>query len=263
MSKLSIIIPAYNEEKRIEKTLISYSEFLREKVKNKELAGFEIIVVLNNCSDNTLGITKKIKGKFNEIKILDFERGGKGFAIIEGFKDSLKRDSDLIGFVDADMATSPQSFFDLVKNIRNYDGIIASRALKQSRANFSLKRKITHKGFNFVVRSFFLFRFRDTQCGAKLFKRIVLQKITPELSLTEWAFDVNLLYLCKKRKYKVKEFPTIWQDKEESKLNLIKAPLQMFSGVLRLRLIFSPFENILGPLKFLQKIWFNLFHKQI
>lgn len=237
--KLSIIIPAYNEEKRIGRILEAYCKFFREK---KEI--IEILVVLNACEDNTLNVVKEFQKKFKEIKFLDFEQGGKGFAIIEGFKEALKNDFELIGFVDADMATPPEAFYDLVKNIGNYGGIIASRWIKGAKIyRQTFKRKVLSRGFNFIVRSLFLIPYRDTQCGAKLFKRKVIEKITSDLTITQWAFDVNLLFLCKRNSFKIKEIPTIWEDKEESKINIKKAPFQMFSGVVRLRIIYSLFKK--------------------
>lgn len=249
--KICIIIPAYNEEKRIGNTLKEYASFFKELKKKRAIDNFEIIVVINNTRDRTKEIVKNYSKKYKEIRHLNFKQGGKGFAITEGFRDALKRDSYLIGFVDADMATSPEAFYDLIKNIENYDGIIASRWMNGSviKTKQSLLRKIYSNGFNFIVRSLFLMKYKDTQCGAKLFKRKVIEKIEKEINMTQWAFDVNLLYLCKRGKFKIKEFRTIWEDKADSKLNLTKVPFQMFSGVIRLRLINSVFEPVLRPLR--------------
>src|SRR3989344_898583 len=262
--RLFLIIPAHNEEGRIERTLISYSNYFSKKVKFKELNSFEIFVVLNNCSDGTLGVVKKVGKLFNEIKYVDLKPGGKGFAIIQGFKRSVEiNDDELVGFVDADMATPPEAFYDLVRNINNYDGIIASRWLNESKiiTGQTILRKITSRGFNFLVRILFFISFRDTQCGAKLFKKSVIREITPRLNLTKWAFDVNLLYLCKRFKFKVKEYPTVWEDIGDSKINLTKTPMQMFFGIIRLRLIYSPFSRILVPLKFILKFGDKLVNK--
>jgi len=239
MTKLSIIIPAYNEEKRIKNTLYEYCRYFAKKG-----IEFEIVVVLNACKDDTSKIVRQCQKQFKEIKLLDFEKGGKGFAIIEGFKDALKRRNDLIGFIDADMATCPKAFWDLIESIRKHDGVIASRWIKGSvvKTKQTLSRRFASRIFNLIVRSLFFFQHRDTQCGAKLFKRNTLEKIVPYLKLTEWAFDVNLLYLCKKEGLRVKEIPTIWEDKSDSKIsNVPKTSLQMFLGVLRLRGINSPF----------------------
>ena len=151
--KISIIIPAHNEEVRIGKTLDSYTKFFKEKKKNKEIENFEIIVVANACKDNTVKVVEKFRKKYREIKLLNFELGGKGFAIQEGFKESLQGDSGLIGFVDADMATSPENFYDLVKKIGNHDGIIASRYLKGSivKPKQPFMRLLASRIFNFIV----------------------------------------------------------------------------------------------------------------
>jgi len=100
---LSIIIPARNEEKRIGPTLESYGKFFLEKKKEDNL-NYEILVVLNNCKDNTLKVVKSHMKKFPGIRYLDLEPGGKGFATIMGFNEALHGKNKLIGFVDADLS---------------------------------------------------------------------------------------------------------------------------------------------------------------
>lgn len=257
--KISIVIPAYNEEKRIGKTLEEYGKFFKE-IKKQKMLDSEIIVVINNTTDKTEEIVKKYSNKYKEINYLNFKQRGKGFAIIEGFKDALKRNNQLIGFVDADMATSPQAFYDLILHIKNSDGIITNRHDPKSKIlNRAFLRNITSKGFNFIIRALFLVPYRDTQCGAKLFKREIIKKITPKLNLTQWAFDVNLLYLCKKNKFRIKQIPTVWEDKQNSKITQVpKISLQMFLGIIRLRLVNSFFEPILRPVKFISHWGDNL-----
>ena len=154
MQKISIIIPAYNEEKRIGEVLAKYCEFFR-----KEKDSVEIIVVLNACEDNTKAVVNKFQKKFQEIRFIEFKQAGKGFAITEGFKEALKEDFELIGFVDADMATPPEAFYALVKNIKNYDGVIANRWDKRSKIGpRTFFRKILSRGIIllFVVYFFLL-----------------------------------------------------------------------------------------------------------
>ena len=108
--KICIVIPAYNEEKRIGKTLEEYGAFFTN-LKNKDFQ-YQILVVINNTKDKTEEVVKNISKKYKEINYLNLKPGGKGFAIIEGFKWAIKKDFDLIGFVDADIATGPEAFFD-------------------------------------------------------------------------------------------------------------------------------------------------------
>jgi len=237
-------MPAYNEEKRIGNTLESYSNYFRNLKNNRLIDDFELLVVLNGCIDNTENIVKKFRERFKEIRYLNFNKSGKGFAIMQGFKDALSRDIKFIGFVDADLATKPQHFYDLVLKLGNYDAVIASRGLKESKVKTSFARKLTNRGFNFIVRSLLFLPYRDTQCGCKLFKKHALQSIIDRIGMTQWAFDIDLLYKLRKKKFRIREIPTIWEDKAGSKLNLTTVPFKMFSSVVRLRLLNSPFKFI-------------------
>ncbi|MBS3091787.1 glycosyltransferase [Candidatus Pacearchaeota archaeon] len=245
---LSIIIPAHNEEKRIGPTLEVYGKFFSD-IEKKQGLRHEIIIVLNACKDNTIDIVKEYSRKYKKISYIEFVQGGKGFAVTEGFKHSLRINneaSNLIGFVDADMATSPSDFYQLAGNIGNYDGIIASRWMKKSVIDTpqTFLRKLTSRGFNFITRVLFFMPYKDTQCGAKIFKRNVIEIITPKINITQWAFDINLLYLCKRNNFRIKEHPTVWNDKSGSKINLVQTPMKMFLGVLRLRILYSPLNFI-------------------
>ena len=244
--KISIIIPAYNEEKRISNTLKTYLTFFRD-ISKKNKIDYEILVVINNTTDRTESLVKNIARADNHLRYLNLKPGGKGLAIIAGFKDALKRKNDLIGFVDADMATSPEAFYDLIKNIDIYDGIIASRYIKGAIVNpkQSLKRIISSRIYNLFLRVLFLIPYQDTQCGAKVFKRMAIEKVINSLVITKWAFDIDLIYQLRKNNMKIREFPTVWSDKEYSKINFIKAGPRMALAAIRLRLINSRFKFLI------------------
>lgn len=237
---LSIVIPAYNEEKRIGQTLSDYTLFFNKIYKKS----YEIIVVINGCKDNTLGVVLTFLEKNKTVRYLEVKEAiGKGGAIIEGFRIAK---GDLIGFVDADGATTPDSFNDLIYNIRGYDGAIASRWIKGARVVYKqpILKRMGSRGFNFFSRIFFNLKYNDTQCGAKLFTYGLVKNILSELSITKWAFDINLLYSAKRKGYKIIEVPTRWSAMTASHFNLFKAMPEMFLGLVRLRLIYSPFRFI-------------------
>lgn len=240
-------MPAYNEEKRIGKTLDVYSAYF-ENLRKKRILDYEILVIINAATDNTKKIVKKAKKKNPRIFYLDLVQGGKGYAVIEGFKIALNKKNDLIGFVDADMATSPSSFKELIDNIGEHDAIIASRYIKGARVipPNTFRRLIVSRIFNNLVRAFFLMPYKDTQCGAKLFKKKALQNTIKSLTLSHWAFDVDLIYNLRKEGFKIIEYPTVWVDKKYSKINFFKAGPLMFLAILRLRLINSPFKGLIS-----------------
>jgi len=239
MKKVRIIIPAYNEENRIARTLDNYCSFFKKAEKNGIKA--EIYIVINNTRDRTPEIVKNFMKKFKNLKFIDIKDKGKGLTIIRGFRDSLEAGNfELIGFVDADMATEAQDFYDLIINIDNYDGIIASRWMNGSVVEHkdSVIRKIYSAGFNLLARMILGLNYKDTQCGAKLFKKEALEKIINQLGITQWAFDIDILYKMKLQNLQVKEIPTHWRDMAGSKVKNSTA-VQMFFALIRIRLLNS------------------------
>lgn len=241
MVKLSIIFPAYNEEKNIENTINKYINFLDKKIKNN----YELIIIPNGCKDKTVDKVKILSNNYNQVKYFDSGKvGDKGIAVIKGFKLAI---GDIIGFADSDLSTSPEAFFDLVLKIRNSDGIIGSRWHKDSKINKKqpLLRIIASRGFNFLVRAILGLRYTDTQCGSKLFTKKAVKTVVPQLGITRWGFDIDLLYKMKKNKFKIIEVPTTWKDNRDSHLNLKRTIPEMFLSILRLRLIYSPLKIII------------------
>ncbi len=244
-SSLLLLIPAYNEEKRIEPVLRQYAEHFRNYP-----GQFQLVVVLNGCVDDTLGVVQRVAAEYPCIRALEFAAPiGKGGALIEGLK--LARLADLVGFVDADGATPPAAFHDLVRRCEQADCVIGSRwlagaVLHQSQSG---QRRFASRGFHAIVQFLFRMGIRDTQCGAKVMRREAVEKIHPSLRIADMAFDINLLYALKRAGYRILEVPTEWTDKVGSKVTLGRTSLTMLLSVIRLRLIYSPFYRFLGPLR--------------
>lgn len=247
---LLLLIPAYNEEERIEPVLHEYAAYFRKHYDGV----FQLVVVMNGCVDNTLGVVQRAAATNPEISWLEFAAPiGKGGAIIEGLK--LAPLTDYIGYVDADGATSPKAFYDLVKRRDQADCVIASRwlpgaVLHQQQTG---KRQFASRVFHLIVQVMFRLNIKDTQCGAKLMRREVVEKIHHLLRIADMAFDINLLYAIKRAGFKTLEVPTEWTDKMGSKVVLGRTSLTMFLSVCRLRLVHSPFKPILPLLSPLEE----------
>jgi glycosyltransferase involved in cell wall biosynthesis len=255
-TSLVLLIPAYNEEQRIGPVLRRYAAYFREHYEGR----FEIVVVLNGCRDNTLGVVEEAAAQFPEIQALEFENPiGKGGALIEGLK--LAARADLIGYVDADGATEPEAFLDLVRHCTGKtDCAIGSRWLPGSvvKQSQSLKRQIFSRCFHIFVEVLFGLHIKDTQCGAKVMRRPAVESIHSFLRIADVAFDINLLYSLKAGGYKIEEVPTVWTDQIGSKIRLNKGALGILLSVVRLRLVYSPFYSMLRPLRPLEA-W--IYHK--
>lgn len=230
---LSIVIPAYNEGQRIERTLDDYCCHLPNRLN----CSLEIIVVIDG-SDETSRIVKEYSWKYDGmIRILKFsERLGKGGAIIRGFASSRGR---LVGFADADGSTKVDDVVRLVEFMKKnggWDGVIGSRWVRG--AVFIKKpstfRIFVSRGLNVLVRSLLRLQFRDTQCGAKLFKKEMIDKCSPYLNITGFSFDIYLLYAAVKMGFKIKEFPLRWEDSDGSKIEFSDI-LKIFFDLCKLR----------------------------
>jgi glycosyltransferase involved in cell wall biosynthesis len=236
--KLSIVIPAHNEEQRLPAMLEAYGAFFAELYGES----VELIIVPNFCSDRTAEVAHGLAARFPQIQVLaDPGRVGKGGAVMLGCKAAK---GELIGFVDADGATPPEAFNDLVDRIGSAGCIIASRWIKGAvvEPKQPLSRRIASRIFNMMVNLMFGFRVHDTQCGAKLFRREVLDLILPQLGITRWAFDVDMLFHVRLAGYRITEIPTVWRDAAGSKLQVAKASCDMVLALIRLRLVYSPFK---------------------
>ncbi len=260
MKRICIVIPAYNEEKRIRPMLESYARQFSELVKQKKIESYQLLVVINNTQDKTESVVQNIQKKYSAIKYLNFKRGGKGFAVLEGFKEAMTGKWDYIGFVDADGATPAEAYYDLFEHRGKYAGIIASRYVPHANVNPkpTFSRIVVSRMFNVLTRILLGLPYKDTQCGAKIFTREAVQCILKNVATSQWAFDVDILYQLKRNGFSVREFPTTWNDKEYSKINFLRAGPMMALAIIRIRLIHSPFKKVIGIYDFLSNIYKKL-----
>jgi len=231
--EISIVIPAYNEEKRIGKTLERVYEYFKKKKTE-----FEIIVVDDGSNDRTVEIVEKFSSDKKEIRILKHEKNmGKGKAVKTGILDAK---GNLILFTDADLSTPIEEFEKLKKKIENgYDIAIGSRALKGSKIVIPqpFYRRIIGRIFPLLVRLIVIKDFKDTQCGFKLFKKEVAKKIFSQLKTEGFAFDVEVLARGKKENFKIAEVGVLWYNSPESKVSILKSPFKMFLELNRIKKI--------------------------
>lgn len=243
---LLLLIPAYNEERRIGPVLRDYLAYFQNHYAGK----FQLVVVLNGCRDNTRGVVARVAEDFPALGQIEFtDPIGKGGALIEGLK--LAPLADLIGYVDADGATPPAAFHALVREIDRADCVIGSRWLPGSvlHVEQTNRRQFASRIFHLIVEMLFHMRIRDTQCGAKVMRRHAVEAVHSSLRIADMAFDINLLYSLKRGGFKILEVPTEWTDKLGSKVTLLRTSLTMFLSVVRIRLIYSPFYKLLRPLR--------------
>ena len=220
---ISIIIPCYNEEKRIGKTLQAVNHFL-----TKQTYSYEVIVVDNGSDDRTEEIVKEFQKEMPNIRLLRKEKYGKGWAVKEGM---LAAEGDYRLFTDADNSTDISQTNDLLEQAKQgYDVVVGSRQIKGAKILHpqSATRSFLGKIFRAVVKMLVPLPVKDTQNGFKLFSKEAAEKIFPKQRSLYWAFDVEILALASKMGFKIKESPILWKNDKQSKMNLKGMTLMLF-----------------------------------
>ncbi len=227
-AKLSLIIPAYNEEKRIKDTLEQYAKFFSGKM------DYEIIVITDGCTDRTVEVIKEVTRKHPNVRNRDYPKKlGKGGAVLKGFE--LAR-GELVAYADADGATPPKELMKLIKKMGRYDGAIGSRWMEGSSMmqKQPLSRRIASRILNALVRALLGMPYKDTQCGAKVFKRNAIKGILEGVKTTNFAFDITLLFHMNRKGFRIKEVPIKWSDRDFSTLKISRAAPRMFLVIIKL-----------------------------
>ncbi len=231
---LSIIIPAYNEEKRIEKTIQNIVSYLAKKFADN----YEIIIVDDRSKDKTVEIVKKLSRENEKIKIMvNEENYGKGYSVKKGM---LNAQGKYLLFSDADLSTPIEELDKLLFWIeKGYDIAIGSRSLKDSQVivHQPFYREMMGKILNKLVKIWCLSDFVDTQCGFKLFNKEVAKEIFTQTKINRFTFDVEILYLAKRNGLRVKEIPVRWINSPASRVNPIFDSLKMLIDLLRIRFL--------------------------
>ncbi|MGM5488839.1 MAG: dolichyl-phosphate beta-glucosyltransferase [Nanobdellota archaeon] len=221
--KLSVVIPVWNEERRIGATLDRIRDYLAT-------VEYEILVVDDGSTDATARIVSEYPG----VRLLQYKRNrGKGYAVKQGL---LQARYPLVLYTDSDLATPIEELEKLMAFVERYDVVIASRNLAGSKIMVQqpLYRQVMGKGFPLLVNMLALRGFRDTQCGFKLFRTSVARKIVGLQTFDGFSFDVELLVIATRLGYKIKEVPVVWIDKKGSTVRPLRDGAGMLLDLLRL-----------------------------
>jgi dolichyl-phosphate beta-glucosyltransferase len=230
--KLSVVIPAYNEEKRIGPTILDVDRYLSQQ---KYIS--EILVVIDGATDKTAQVVKKYEGMVQNLRIIDNHKNhGKGYVVKKGL---LEARGQLRLFMDADNSTSVdhvEKAFPYFE--KGFSVVIGSRDLKESKIEVHQPKwkEFLGDAGNFMIQFMGgLWGIPDTQCGFKIFNAEAARKICPLMKIERWGFDIEMLILAKRMNLKIKEIPVEWKNDPESKVSL-GSYFQTFKELLQIRL---------------------------
>jgi dolichyl-phosphate beta-glucosyltransferase len=229
---MSIVIPAYNEEKRIRNSLSEACAFL-----NDSGMDYEVVVVDDGSSDGTSRIVESMVSFSPKVRLVRYEKNkGKGHALRTGV---LVTTGDFVLVMDADLSTPMEELGKLMPYLAQgeFDVAIGSRALALS--DIIRKQPWWRRGmgkmFNRIVKVLVIGDFSDTQCGFKLFRGGVARNLFGEAKIDRFAYDVEILARAKKKGYGIQEVPIRWINSPESRVDPLKDSLRMLIDLVRIR----------------------------
>ena len=225
---LSIIIPAHNEERRLPQTLEQVIAFIQ-----KQPFESEVIVVENASRDQTLRVAQDFAARHPLIRVIHEEKPGKGRAVQKGM---LAATGSYRFFADADFSMPVDEIIRFLPPNVDAPIVIASReapgAVRYDEPSY---RHITGRIFNSLIRLLVLHDLDDTQCGFKMFRAEIAEELFPCQTLMGWSFDVELLYIARRRGYSIVEIGVPWYFNPESKVNVLRDSWRMFVDLLTIR----------------------------
>ncbi len=229
---LSIIIPVYNEEKRIPNTLREVDKYLR-----KQAYDYEILVVNDGSTDRTVEVGRGLKSTIKNLRITGYEKNqGKGYAVRFGLKEA---QGDYRLFTDADNSTSIDQIEKMWPEFeKGFDLVVGSRDIRGAVLDPPQpwwRHIILGEGFKLYRKLIIgLWGIEDTQCGFKGFKKEAVEKILSKCQINRFAFDPEILVLAKKLGFKIKEIPVFWKNDLESKVKF-KSIFKMALDLIKIR----------------------------
>jgi len=229
-TELSIVIPSFNEEKRLPGTLERIAAYLKASGRNTE-----VIVVDDGSADGTMQVAESFRGAIENLRVVSNGRNrGKGYSVRHG---SLEARGEIVLFTDADLSAPIEEADKLLAKMGEYDVAIGSRALNRDliEVHESKFREFAGIVFNRIVRIILRLPFVDTQCGFKAFRREKCKIIFEQQTIERFGFDPELLYLARHHGLRTVEVAVRWAHSPATKISMWRDSLQMFLDVLVIR----------------------------
>lgn len=228
---LSVVIPAYNEEKRIGPTLQNILDYL-----SKQNYKWELIVSDDGSNDQTVNLSRGLLKDIPYARVIEAPRNeGKGSAVRRGM---LAAKGKYVLFSDADLSTPIEEWDQFFQyHSKGFDIVIGSRGLQSSNIEIhqGIIRETMGRTFNAIARIVAFKGINDSQCGFKSFTQESAQRLFKLQKLNGFSFDVELMFLAQKLSYKIYEAPVTWRNSEQTRVKIFSDPIKMFADVLKIR----------------------------
>jgi hypothetical protein len=230
---VDVVIPVLNEVKVLEQTVRTLRTFLRERFPYKA----RIVIAENGSRDGTVELARRLAATYDDVQCVELTQRGRGRALRLAWTQST---ADIVAYMDVDLSTELEALKTLCRAIHEegYGVATGSRLMAESRVRRSLQREVISRLYNVFVRYVLWTKFSDAQCGFKAASRRVVEEVIPLAKDEAWFFDTELLVLCEKMGYRVKDVAVRWDEDSDSRVKIVSTAWEDIKGVLRLRWMF-------------------------
>ena len=229
---VDFVIPVLNEEKALADTTKVLHQYL---LNNLGEFKWRIVIVDNGSTDSTFSVAKNLSQKYNDVACVHLEKRGRGRALRQVWLDS---NADVMAYMDVDLSTELSAIPYMLEAIEEngYDLAVGCRLKKgASVAGRPLRREITSRAYNFLIKGMFLTPIKDHQCGFKAISRKAALELLPLIRDTGWFFDSELLIIAWENGYRIREVPVTWKDDPDTRVRILSTAWVDFKGLMRLR----------------------------
>jgi len=229
MTTVDVVIPVHNEEHVLARSIATLRGFLQENLAQ----GWKITIADNASTDKTWEIAQALSQQHLDIATIHLGEKGRGRALRKAWLEST---ADVVSYMDVDLSTDLAAFPKLIQAIDNgYDIAIGSRLLPDSSLKRSLKRELTSRSYNLLIKAMFRTKFSDAQCGFKALSTKAAHELVPLVQDQAWFFDTELLIVAQKKGYRIREIPVAWIEDPDTRVSIAKTAFDDLKGLLRMR----------------------------
>jgi glycosyltransferase involved in cell wall biosynthesis len=227
---VDVVIPVYNEEGDLERSVDTLRGFLRENFPYQ----WRIVIADNASVDGTRDIGERLAAQYPEVAYLYLDQKGRGRALRRAWLESK---ADIVSYMDVDLSTSLDAFLPLIDGLvkEGHHVAIGSRLKRGASVERQPKREIISRCYNLLIKLMFRNRFSDAQCGFKALTRKAVEDLLPMVKDQGWFFDSELLLRAEQRGHAVYEVPVAWVDDPDSRVNIVQTAWGDLKGLFRVR----------------------------
>jgi len=224
-----VVLPVYNEEKVLRKSIQTLIAFLRDNDKYN----WKIVIADNNSKDSTGAIARVLESENPAVKYLYIPRKGRGIALRTAWEQT---DCDFVSYMDIDLSTGLDALVRAMDMLSGgADIVVGNRLAEDSKTTRCFKREFISQSYNIVIKMALGTHFHDAHCGFKTGRREIVQKILPFIDDNEWFFDTEFLFYGEKLGHKIMEIPVTWIEDMDTKAKIFKDAYDDLRGLYRLR----------------------------